>query len=138
MGGLGALRIGFKFPALFGAVSTYAAAGIVDMTHPPAGREQEAKDFIRRVFDSDVEYYKASAPWAEAERNADKIRGRVRIRMIVGDRDGVLAENQWFHEVLTRLNILHQFVIAKGAVHAVREQLSRLDSNQFDCYSQTV
>jgi hypothetical protein len=91
---------------------------------------------LRRVFDGDVEYYKASAPWAEAEKNADKIRGRISIRMIVGDRDGVLPANQWFHEVLTRLNIPHQFVIVKGAGHMVREVLSRLDSNPFEFYAQ--
>jgi acetyl esterase/lipase/esterase/lipase superfamily enzyme len=139
MGGFGALRIGFKFPELFGTVSTYAAAAIVDMTHPPAGRgrgEGPAIDFLRRVFDGDVEYYKASAPWAEAEKNADQIRGRVSIRMIVGDGDGVLPANQWFHEVLTRLNIPHQFVISKGADHMVREELSRLDSNPFEFYAQ--
>jgi enterochelin esterase-like enzyme len=139
MGGFGALRIGFKFPELFGTVSTYAAAAIVDMTHPPAstGRgEGPALSFLRRVFDGDVEYYKALAPWAEVEKNADRIRGRVRIRMIVGDRDGVLPANQWFHEVLTRLNIPHQFVIVKGADHMVREELARLDSNPFEFYGQ--
>src|SRR5258708_19442656 len=102
------------------------------MTNPAAGTGRGgggAVDFLHRVFDGDVEYYKASAPWAEAERNADKIRGRVRIRMIVGDRDGVLAANQWFHELLTRLNIPRQFVISKGAAHALREPPSTLPPN---------
>jgi hypothetical protein len=70
------------------------------------------------------------------EKNADKIRGRIIIRMIVGDGDGVLPANQWFHEVLTRPNIPHQFVIVKGAGHMVREELSRLDSNPFEFYAQ--
>lgn len=77
-----------------------------------------------------------SAPCAEAGENADKIRGRVRIRMIVGDKDASLVVNQWFHELLTRLNIPHQFVISKGAVHNIREELSRLDSNPFEFYAQ--
>ena len=42
---------------------------------------------------------------------------------------------QWFHELLMRLDIQHQFVISKGAIHNLREELSRLDSNPFEFYA---
>jgi hypothetical protein len=36
---------------------------------------------------------------------------------------------------LTRLNIQHEFVISKGSIHNLREELSRLDSNPFEFYA---
>jgi len=45
--------------------------------------------------------------------------------MIVGDNDGLMARSQWFHELLTRLNIQYRFVISKGAIHDLREEMSR-------------
>jgi hypothetical protein len=49
--------------------------------------------------------------------------------------EALMARNEWFHELLTRLNIQHDFVISKGAIHNLREELSRLDSNPFEFYA---
>jgi len=132
MGGAGSLRIGFNHPELFGTVSS-TAAGIVDSSQQAHNTGNNER--LRIMYSGDMDYYQASTAWAIVEKNADKIRGRTNIRMIVGDNDGLMARNQWFHELLTRLNIQHQFVIAKGAIHNLREELSRLDSNPFEFYA---
>jgi acetyl esterase/lipase len=132
MGGAGSLRIGFNHPELFGTVSS-TAAGIVDSSQQ--ARNTGNNERLRIMYSGDMDYYQASTAWAIVEKNADKIRGRTNIRMIVGDNDALMARNQWFHELLTRLNIQHQFVISKGAIHNLREELSRLDSNPFEFYA---
>jgi acetyl esterase/lipase len=132
MGGAGSLRIGFNHPELFGTVSSTAAA-IVDIGQRAANAGNNER--LRLMFGGDLEYFKASMAPAVVEKNADSIRGRTNIRMIVGDRDGLMARNQAFHEQLTRLHIQHEFVISKGAIHNLREELSRLDSNPFEFYA---
>jgi acetyl esterase/lipase len=132
MGGAGSLRIGFHHPELFGTVSS-TAAGIVDSSQQ--ARNAANNERFRIMYSGDMDYYQSSTAWAIVETNADKIRGRTNIRMIVGDNDGLMARNQWFHELLTRLKIQHEFVISKGAIHNLREELSRLDSNPFEFYA---
>ncbi len=132
MGGAGSLRIGFDHPELFGTVSS-TAAGIVDMSQQALSAA--AKEGFQIMYSGDMEYYKASTAWAIVEKNADKIRGRTNIRMIVGDNDRLMARNQWFDGLLTRLGIQHEFVISKGSIHNLREEISRVDSNPFEFYA---
>jgi acetyl esterase/lipase len=116
MGGGGSLRIGFKYPDLFGSVASFAAA--VGIGVPPAG-------------DSATE-----TPVTLLEKNIDKIRGRTSIRMIVGDQDTLTkGPNEEFDRLLTKMNVPHSFTFSKGAPHSVEETLARLESNPFEYYA---
>lgn len=60
----------------------------------------------------------ANSPWKLVEQNADKIRGKAAVRIVVGDKDGLLARNTSYHELLDKLKITHDFTVVKGATHS--------------------
>ena len=130
MGGAGALRLGFKYPELFAAVSA-TAPGLPDLNR----LDSLTPERLRTMYGGDVEYFKSTAAQTIVKQNADKIRGRTNIRLIVGDKDALMPRVEEFHELLTKLNIQHDFYISKGSIHNLREELSRCDANPFEVYA---
>ncbi len=132
MGGAGALRIGFHNPELFAAVSA-TAPGLPDLSRI----DSIAPDRLKVMYGGDVEYFKECAAQTIVKQNAGKIRGRTNIRLLVGDKDALMPRVQEFHELLTKLDIQHEFYISKGSIHNLREELSRCDANPFEVYART-
>jgi S-formylglutathione hydrolase FrmB len=130
MGGAGALRIGFTYPELFAAVSA-TAPGLPDLSR----LDSMPADRLKIMYGGDLDYFKACAAQTLVKQNADKIRGRTNIRLIVGDKDALMPRVQEFHELLTKLDIQHDFYISKGSIHNLREELSRCDANPFEVYA---
>jgi enterochelin esterase-like enzyme len=95
MGGYGAAHLGFKYPELFGAVVVNAGALLdPNLTNIP----KEGPMF--GVFGADNARRKAEHPRELARANADRLRGRMRIRIGCGSLDNLLPRNQDLHEVL--------------------------------------
>lgn len=115
MGGFGAAHLGFKYPDVFGAVSMFSAA-LFD--------ESNDKDFLE-----------ATSPWKLVARNADAIRGRTTIRMIVGDQDSLLELNRNFDLLLNSLNIEHQYVVLPGIGHNAALLYQGLGDGAFAFYA---
>jgi hypothetical protein len=83
---------------------------------------------LRETYGGDLEYFRALSPWALAEQHVDALRGATRLRMVIGDRDEMLAINREFHAHLTRLGIPHTFTVLPGVGHsppAVLEALGK-------------
>lgn len=131
MGGAGALHLGFKYPDLFGSIASLSAALIP--TNEMTGEMNQ--EMITTMFGNDLARYDAEGAWSEAVKNADKIRGRTYIRLICGDKDGLLVRSQWMSGILDRLDIAHELIESKGAPHSVKEVLARLDVNPFEYYA---
>lgn len=111
MGGAGAAKWGFKYPELFGTVSILAGA-----LHT---REQmmQKNDRMAETYGS-PERFEQSNPWTLVEKNADRIRGRTAIRVVVGDRDGLKDANRRFHEKLEQLGLAHEYHVVPEAGHS--------------------
>ncbi len=126
MGGYGAARFGFGRTDLFGTVSMLAAGPL----HPefetrrvgPAGRDA----LLRKVYGGDLEYYRKLSPWRLAEENAEALRVKTRLRIIIGERDETLGFNRSFHEHLEKLAIPHTFTVVPGIGHDPRAMLDAL------------
>ena len=86
MGGFGALHIGLKYPDLFASVTGNSPAMIEAV---PEGMGSQT-------------YWDAEWPGAVAKARLDKVR-RQRIRIIIGDQDGLFAGAKKFSESLTAL-----------------------------------
>jgi len=117
MGGYGALRLGFKYLELFGAVSALAPS-IKEMKDKPS--------LVTEPFGNDQAFYDAVGPWAMAKEHASAIRGRTAVRLLVGDQDPLLAFTGRYSQWLTSLNIEHQLAVASGADHTYKEIIERL------------
>ncbi len=112
MGGYGALRLGFKYPDLFVAVTANSPA-LINVESFSAGNDLE---MFRETFGGDRAYYEASAPWSLAEKNAAAVRTQ-RIRIICGEEDRLVARARWMDGVLSGLGIPHEFIGVPGAPH---------------------
>ena len=100
MGGYGALRLGFKYPELFTAVTGNSPA-LIAMENFTTGNNLE---MFRNTFGEDRTYYDESGPWSIAAKNADKDsktkhphylrrQGRTVLQVAVDGRDSDQAGN---------------------------------------------
>ena len=123
MGGFGALRLRFKYPDVFGVVSSYAAA-----LHNETTLRERRKSIFDDVF-GDEEYARANTPWTLTRQNAGQIKGRGKVRLIIGADDGLYEWNQQYHDLLGQLAIQHEYTVIPGVAHNYR-QLEEQTSQQ--------
>ncbi|MCI0538451.1 MAG: prolyl oligopeptidase family serine peptidase [Verrucomicrobiales bacterium] len=112
MGGAGAPKLGFKYQELFGAVSILAGA-----LHDLESYKSRGTAF-QDIYGGKADYFEANSPWQLVEQNADKIRGRTAVRIVVGGKDGLLGRNTEFHQLLDKLKIAHDFTVVPDAPHS--------------------
>ena len=91
MGGGGAIRLALKHPDLFSAAASWAGAVGSRGTY---------------VSPADM-----------AKENANKIRGKVRFLLIVGDKDPTYATHAPVIEALKNLKIAHEYQVLQGVDH---------------------
>jgi endo-1,4-beta-xylanase len=112
MGGYGAAHLGFKYPELFGTVVVDAGA-LLD----PSLSNIPKDGPMFGVFGADNARRMAEHPRELARANADKLRGRTRIRIGCGSLDNLLPRNQDLHDVLDQLKIEHEYEVVPDVAH---------------------
>lgn len=122
MGGFGALRLGFKYPDLFGSVSALA---------PDIGHFKSEPRETQENFDFDEHFYNVQSPWTIVTENASRLRNKMHIRLLVGTEDELLAEVTNYHLLLDSLEINHEFEIVRDAQHRYIEILSKTKEDSF-------
>jgi endo-1,4-beta-xylanase len=113
MGGFGALRLALKYPERFVAVSCLAAALYEDAS----GLARRRPEVFRDVFGGRSEAFEAQSPWTLLDRNADRIRGKMHIRLLIGERDRFFESNRRYHRWLERRGIPHEFHVFRNFEH---------------------
>jgi S-formylglutathione hydrolase len=127
MGGAGALRLAFKHPGRFRAVSAIAPAiePCLDFRSAPTDsilsviRPQRFSETIfGRPVDADG-YWTANHPPALAQRNAGEIRAaKMAIGLFCGDDDDLASDGTLFlHRLLEREDIAHRCEMTRGGRH---------------------
>jgi endo-1,4-beta-xylanase len=120
MGGFGAGHLGFKYPEVFGTVCVDAGALLPETAVNGPN--------LAPIFKGDKERFRAEHPTQLVEKNADKIRGRMNIRIGVGQDDNLLPRNKELHELLEKLQIDHQYEVVPGVGHNGRDYYKKLDA----------
>jgi S-formylglutathione hydrolase FrmB len=112
MGGTGGLKLAFKYPQMFGSVVAYGAI---------LGDVAEFKKHLGKVyaqmFGNDPKRFAENDPFVLAERNAERIRNRVAVSIVIGTKDEFLPRNRALHEKLQQLRIQHGYEEVRGAGH---------------------
>lgn len=125
MGGYGALRLGLKYPQIFGRVSAVAPSILKDMGQEPPERTQD-------TFFGDQRYYDAVGPWTLALANCPEVRRTSRLRLLSGAADERLVPTlREFDALLKSLNIPHEFVEVARAGHDYRAIVDGLGGGYF-------
>lgn len=132
MGGYGAGHLGFKYPELFGAVVIDAGALIGDM----AINGPNLAPIFAGAWGGDKEKFLAEHPTTLATKNADRIRGKQKLRIGCGGDDNLLARNRELHELLTKLDIEHQYEVVEGVAHNAGEYYRKLGNKGFEFHRQ--
>ncbi len=130
MGGSGAAKWGFKYPELFGAVSIMA--GALHDSAEAMSRRDGGKS-LKEIYGSE-ERFEANNPWKLVEKNADEIRKGTTIRIVVGEKDGLKATNERYHELLGRLKMEHEFQVIPGAIHSPNPLYDGLGDKNWEYY----
>jgi enterochelin esterase-like enzyme len=136
MGGYGAARLGFKYPQLFGAVSILAGGPLdLDFAGPrAAGNPAERERILNGTFGGDLEFYRSQHPITVAQRQADAVRDKVRVRVAVGARDNTGPLNRAYSEHLKKLNIAHTFTLVPDVGHDTLALFTGLGESNWEFY----
>jgi S-formylglutathione hydrolase FrmB len=135
MGGYGAARFGFKRHALFCGISIFAGGPLQrEFTDAPRAGPRGRELVLQSVFGGDLERFREASPWVLAESHAEAVRGRTRIRLVIGERDETLPANRAFHEHLTALGVPHTFAVLPGVGHDPRAVLDAIGDANWEFY----
>ena len=133
MGGMGSLRLAFKYPETFGAVASMEP-GIEPIDDwndmRPKHRFWRADDLMEMIYGSPVdrEYWNANNPATIAQARADAIReSGLRIFLEAGDEDAywLYEGTEFMHQVLWDQKIRHEYRLYYGADHTGRTLVPR-------------
>jgi S-formylglutathione hydrolase FrmB len=102
MGGMGALRLAFKYPQLFSSV--FAVAPAVDDDDSNVMANEPA--LMAAMFNKYPSLFADQTVQTLASNNAAKIRG-LPIHIVVGSKDGLLPYNQALDTLLSSMSIPH-------------------------------
>lgn len=133
MGGYGAGHLGLKYPELFGTVVINAGA-MMDPNMSNAPKDGP----MFGVFGDDRARRVAEHPRELARANADKLRGRTRIRIGCGSLDNLLPRNQDLHEVLDQLHIEHQYEVVPDVAHESARYYQKLGTKVFEFHRKSL
>lgn len=128
MGGLGALRMGFKHPDKFEALAALEPGIDPALTWKdvkPRNRFYRSEELLQTIFGKpfDEAYWEANNPASICISNADKIRASgLEIYMDVGDRDAfnINEGTEFMHRILSDNKIPHEYHLVRGADHVGR------------------
>jgi acetyl esterase/lipase len=128
MGGYGAFHFGFKYPEMFSIVSAMCAG----VSAPGGTPGQNAPARVETAHD------RANNPFLLAEKNLEAIKGRFKIRSVVGTDDFTLEANKAFDARLAALGIPHDFKIVPKVSHGYKEYYEILDFSFFRTIATTA
>jgi endo-1,4-beta-xylanase len=112
MGGMGALKFAFKYPELFSSAVAFCPA----LLDADANMERNPT-LIPALFNGDKALFTKDSPAAMVVTNADNIRGRLAIRIVIGSEDGLLKWTEQLHASMVKLRISHEVEIVGGVGH---------------------
>ncbi|HLO58532.1 MAG TPA: alpha/beta hydrolase-fold protein [Bacteroidales bacterium] len=123
MGGFGAMRLGFKYPEMFGFTSSLAGA-LIDF------QDEHNPQYLVNTFgpatgpgsEKSIEYFNSVHPRFYAGKNAEIIKSNVKVRLIIGDQDWLYNNNgkfitNNFSDYLDSLGIKHGYTVLENAGH---------------------
>ncbi|HLG15961.1 MAG TPA: alpha/beta hydrolase-fold protein [Blastocatellia bacterium] len=128
MGGLGALRLCFKYPDRFGGLAALEpgidpALKWKDVL--PRNRFYRGQDLMETIFGKpfDADYWEKNNPASLAVANAEKVRASgLQVYIDVGDEDSFNLHEaaEFMHRILWDNKILHEYHLVRGADHVGR------------------
>jgi len=133
MGGLGGLRLAFKYPDKFQAVAALEPGidpALKWKEVKPRNRFYRSDELLQSIFGKPIDenYWEANNPATIAAANAGKIRGsKLEIYIDVGDQDAfnIHEGTEFIHRIMWDSKIDHEYHLVRGADHVGRTMRPR-------------
>ncbi len=137
MGGRGSLRLAMKYPDLF--CSLFCQAGNVPATLQNFDEADDWHEVIGGYLGPDRANYEANDAFLLLEKNLEKIRGRLRIQIACGTRDGGhLPTIRNFHQHLVAHDVDHTYLELEDLGHQRTLMIERLEPIWFDYHVESL
>jgi enterochelin esterase-like enzyme len=135
MGGYGAARLGFKYPELFRSVSIVGAGPMqTELKSTPRASRIQAEDLLKRAYGGEQAVFQEVSPRKFAQLNAQKITQESLVRMVIGEKDETLGNNEDFHRHLEGIGISHGWTIVPGIGHEPERVFAALGDANWEFY----
>jgi enterochelin esterase-like enzyme len=140
MGGLGAARIGFKYPGVFGTISMLGAGPLDPEFGGPRARGNPAlrQRILDTVYGGSIERFRSESAWALSALRAQQGSGQGRLRQVIGSADFTAADNLRFHQHLADQGIAHDYVTVPGVGHDVLALFAAMGEANWAFYRQVT
>jgi endo-1,4-beta-xylanase len=129
MGGWGAAHLLFKYPHLF-----CAATLVGGPIHTPSSFVRWHRPQFDKVFGGDVDQFYAEDPVTRARRLEPEMAGLVRVRTLIGAKDGNRGWAIGFHQRLQGWKIRSELTEAPGVEHSDADVYHTLGPGAFGFY----
>ncbi|MBI1760731.1 MAG: alpha/beta hydrolase [Acidobacteria bacterium] len=134
MGGMGALRFGFKYPEKFAALAALEPGidpALKWKDVKPRNRFYRGQDLMEMIFGKpfDEAWWEANNPASIVSAKADKLRAaNLGIYLEVGDEDSLNLHEaaEFLHRVLWDQQLKHEYHLVRGADHVGRTMRGRI------------
>ena len=125
MGGAAAFYYAVKYPELFSSVTAYAGT-YHHYYHKDYRGVGETPDKAVQLYDNmmrEERYLEENNILCVIRQNAEKIRGKLHIKMHIGTADILFCDNEIMHLYLDSLNIPHEYTVFEGSGHELNKIL---------------
>jgi enterochelin esterase-like enzyme len=140
MGGLGAARIGFRHPGLFGTISMLGAGPLDPAFEGPRTRGNRVlrRRILDTVYGGSIERFRAESAWELSALRAQQGGEQGRFRQVIGAADFTTEDNLRFHQRLSDQGIAHDYVVVPGVGHDVLALFAAMGEANWAFYRQVT
>ncbi|MEW4487433.1 alpha/beta hydrolase-fold protein [Thalassoglobus sp. JC818] len=136
MGGRGSTRLAMKYPEMF--CSLFCQAGNVPRT--AENFDPDTPDtYPNNYLGPDIQNYRDNDAFLLAEKNLKQIRGKLRIQIACGTKDGGhLPTIRDFHQHLVDLGVDHTYIELEDLAHNRKKMIETMSDIWFDYHVESL
>ena len=129
MGAFGSIKLGWKYPEMFGLVSSFGGPLFTDVTGLEASLTIQNENIYPDLFDASEQFFNDENLKRFLQTNQESIRNQS-IRLTYGELDVLDARiyTPIAHSLLDDLNITHEFTLIDDARHLTVEQYDNYET----------
>lgn len=133
MGGFGVIHLGFKYPEMFGAVSSLGGP-LLDAEFVATNPHESTRQIFNEVFGRNRDLCRANCPLNLLMQNAARVRNGTAVRIWIGEEDQNFDSNKVFRDKLKQLQVPCFFASFPGVGHNPNPMYEERGDEAFEFY----
>jgi enterochelin esterase-like enzyme len=133
MGGFGVIHLGFKYPEMFGALSSLGGP-LLDAEFVATNPHESTRQIFNEVFGRNRDLCRANCPMNLLLQNAARVRNGTAVRIWIGEEDQNLESNKVFRDKMKQLQVPCFFESFPGVGHNPNPMYEERGDEAFEFY----